>query len=344
MRLEAQAKLGFYPTPPHIVKEILKKIVSVNNETAKVLDPCCGEGEVLKDIKEHFNNVTTYGIELDKERYKISLPKVDNMLNCNSLTEISITNHVFDILWENPPYDYDVKDNELTSERLEKKFLQAHMKYLKEDGGLLIYIIPLGILKKVSGILQKLKHLCVISFPENDYKVFKQIIVMGFTTKKITSELLLQNKMYLDKIINIDIEEGYKYLPNIYDFHTIYEIQGSNAEIKTWVTTHIDPDDAYEKIKSSNLYTIFHNITEVKEINMIQPLTELSNGHTGMLIAAGVIDGLIDNKKELIVIKGSVSSTLKVTEDTQERVVKRTQYQTKINAINLTTKQFIEVI
>ena len=58
MRLAAQAKGGFYPTPPRVVDLIAELIhtpsgsYNLGRETLRILDPCCGAGEALAQLAE----------------------------------------------------------------------------------------------------------------------------------------------------------------------------------------------------------------------------------------------------------------------------------------------------
>ena len=50
MRLEAQAKAGFYPTPPNVVDIIKTWIGEKKPDLRRLLDPCCGTGEPAAGI------------------------------------------------------------------------------------------------------------------------------------------------------------------------------------------------------------------------------------------------------------------------------------------------------
>jgi type I restriction-modification system DNA methylase subunit len=50
MRLEAQAKAGFYPTPPKVVEIIQTWIGEKKPGLRRLLDPCCGTGEPAAQI------------------------------------------------------------------------------------------------------------------------------------------------------------------------------------------------------------------------------------------------------------------------------------------------------
>lgn len=67
MRLEAQAKAGFYPTPPEVV-EILKTYIGEKKAGPKrLLDPCCGTGEPAVEIAT-VADCDAYGVEIHTGR------------------------------------------------------------------------------------------------------------------------------------------------------------------------------------------------------------------------------------------------------------------------------------
>ena len=61
MRLAAQAKGGFYPTPPRVVDLIADLINTTagayhrGRNTLRILDPCCGAGEALAQLAERLD-------------------------------------------------------------------------------------------------------------------------------------------------------------------------------------------------------------------------------------------------------------------------------------------------
>ncbi len=72
MRLEAQAKAGFYPTPPEIV-EIIRTWFGRENDgvTRRLLDPCCGTGEPAARIAAAAG-CEAYGVEINTERAQLA--------------------------------------------------------------------------------------------------------------------------------------------------------------------------------------------------------------------------------------------------------------------------------
>lgn len=345
MRHAGQAKLGFYPTPKIVVEDVIR-ILDIE-PGAKILDPCCGEGEALRLIKTNFSETITYGVELDKARSEIASNQVDHCLNCDAIGEVRITNGVFDLLWENPPYDNDVRDENEKSNRLESKFLENHLKYLKDKGGVLVYIIPLNVLCQVSTRLLKLADLKVLAFPKAEYEVYKQIVIIGRTTKDITSCLLTSNKAYIEKIIaEVPVEDAYNYLETTSSCDVVYKVASSNHELKTFYTSRIDPEESMKLIAYSTINRTFLSFTQTQGITSIRPMAELTEGHLAMLIAAGMMDGLLDANGEKFVVKGFVDKKFKErTEYEKDKsvTIRKTLYKVVINAINLTTKEFVEI-
>ena len=71
MRLAAQAKMGYYPTPSSVVSLISNILVRQPLGKIRIIDPCAGQGTAQKELGESLK-AETYGIELDRERGKIA--------------------------------------------------------------------------------------------------------------------------------------------------------------------------------------------------------------------------------------------------------------------------------
>ena len=146
MRLAAQAKGGFYPTPPRVVDLIAELIHTPSGaynrgrETLRILDPCCGAGEALAQLAEGLDRpnaipIETYGVELHRDRAQEAEERLDHAL-ASDLFATSVANGAFGLLLLNPPYDYDSEDK-----RTEHAFLTHTTRYLA-DSGLLVFIVP----------------------------------------------------------------------------------------------------------------------------------------------------------------------------------------------------------
>ena len=147
MRLEAQAKGGYYPTPDRVVDLIADVIRTPKGnyygagETLRILDPCCGAGDALYRLAEGLNrpdavSIETYGVELHRDRAEEAAHRLDRTL-ASDLFATSIANGAFGLLYLNPPYDFDSGGDK----RVEHAFLTQTTRYLAESG-LLVFIVP----------------------------------------------------------------------------------------------------------------------------------------------------------------------------------------------------------
>ena len=141
MRLAAQAKGGFYPTPIRVIELILQLIApqraslgrGAAPQTLRLLDPCCGAGEALsvvaRELRRHTRLVVeTFGVELHQERSSVAEQTLGHVL-ATDIFRCSIANRAFSLLWLNPPYDHDSEDK-----RTEHSFLTQCSRYLAPDG------------------------------------------------------------------------------------------------------------------------------------------------------------------------------------------------------------------
>ena len=138
MRLAAQAKGGFYPTPPRVVDLVAQLLYgsrgrSRSVDTLRVLDPCCGAGDALAQFADLLRDrstvpVETCGVELHRERAEQAAQVLDRALACD-LFATSIANNAFGVLLLNPPYDWDKEDK-----RVEHAFLTHTTRYLTDGG------------------------------------------------------------------------------------------------------------------------------------------------------------------------------------------------------------------
>ena len=138
MRLAAQAKGGYYPTPDRVVDLIAELIHTPNGnyyrnaETIRILDPCCGAGDALQRLAENLDrpnsmSIETYGVELHRDRAEEAEKALHRTL-ASDLFQTSIANGAFGLLLLNPPYDWDSEDK-----RVEHAFLTQTTRYLGRE-------------------------------------------------------------------------------------------------------------------------------------------------------------------------------------------------------------------
>ena len=183
MRLAAQAKGGFYPTPPRVVDLVAQLLYGARGrarsaDTLRVLDPCCGAGDALAQFADLLRDrstvpVETCGVELHRERAEQAALVLDRALACD-LFATSIANNAFGALLLNPPYDWDKEDK-----RVEHAFLTHTTRYLT-DGGLLLFIVPKQRLAVSARYLSShYRDLRCWAFPTPEREVFDQVALVG---------------------------------------------------------------------------------------------------------------------------------------------------------------------
>lgn len=351
-RLASQAKMGFYPTPNKVVEQIRELIQF--SEGSRCIDTCCGKGEALEILTKDYP-VETYGIELDKERSKEAKSRLNHVLNCDSLYETYITNNAFDLLFLNPPYDWEIKEEESDDAiKTEKKFLQFHLRFLNSKG-LLVYIIPFTSLRYTYRLFLKFKDLRVLAFPEDEYKKFKQVVVIGKSSSISGPDVINANKAMLQNIIKyVDPETAYNSLWTTEtilhsDYRPFYVVEKNNVELKNFLSTRIDPEEVFDDVQKSPLYSEFEKQLTVKKVENIRPLSMLRNGHLAMLLASGVMNGKLENEKYSLVVKGNIERFMEQSIEEEEEdmgakiITETTRYKVQVRVLNLKTLEFMNI-
>ena len=334
MRLAAQAKMGYYPTPASVVSRISDILVREGTGTIRLLDPCAGEGHALKHIGESLNG-ETYGIELDKERGRRAR---ENLTQCliTDYETTRISNQAFSLLYLNPPYDWAIKNDEVSaSERYERTFLRNTIKYLISNG-ILVYLIPQSRLDKgIATILSyRLKDVRVFRFPDEDYRSFKQVVIFGVVKKRPEPDDELGR--YLK-----EAGQGQTIIPSLDNADCTYTVPVSPF-VKTFLfrTTQIDPQELALEIEQHGLRgTIDRMVSPLSLSERIQPIMPLRHGHLAQLLACGMMNGVVVDKEgdNPLLVKGITKKVVDIRtehEDGKERVIETDRIVITINAIN----------
>lgn len=152
---EEKLRGGFY-TPEPIAEFILKWAVN-GNENYDILEPSCGDGAFLKEIKKNkFKYHSITAIEFDKiEAQKACNVRLSNtaVLNEDFFAYSNSTGDKFDLVIGNPPYiRYQYFDKEQRTEA-EKIFAKAGLKYSKLTNAWVSFVVGSSLLLKEVGKL-----------------------------------------------------------------------------------------------------------------------------------------------------------------------------------------------
>lgn len=339
-RIASQAKMGYYPTPPEIVKHVRNALSLQSPGAFRFLDTCCGEGEALNVLATGLSpEVETFGVELDESRLKKSSQKLNNVVWGDALTELRVILKAFSLLWLNPPYDWDSEGGG----RLETRFLEAHLKYLAH-GGWLVFVIPFQALKFAKETLAKLSNLQVYAFPQPQWFLFKQLVVMG--QKHPTLRKAEQLSMLADIAFLAD-EDAWERLPKTSEMLAgSIEVSPSPEGRITFSSERLEMEKAAELVERSPLWKDLQVLTDAKALHHISPLAPLRQGHQAMLLAGGFMNGEVASNGRHLVIKGSVNKKSEVnTEVTDTHRVRtcKEKFQIVIRAIDLDTKEIFAI-
>ena len=343
MRLAAQAKGGYYPTPERVVDLIADLIHTPSGyyyrerESLRILDPCCGAGDALQRLVEGLSRpnalaMETFGIELHRDRAEEAEARLDHVLAAD-LFATSIANGAFGLLYLNPPYDYDSEDK-----RTEHAFLTQTTRYLADDG-LLVFIVPRQRLAVSARYLSThYGRMRCWAFPDPERQVFDQVALFGFRKTDPVPDATAES-MVLEWAVGE---------PEPLRSHAYTEFTPSTTPVGDilFTTRTVDPVAAAAEARRSGLWTS----TEITDTlwpasdSRTRPLMPLRRGHMAMLVAAGFLNNLVlEAGDRRILVKGRTSKEMVMVEDAPEKEVHREKLNTTVVALDLDDGQIEDI-
>ncbi len=325
-RLNSIAKGGYYPIPPHVTNLALCHLTAPFG--GRVLDPCAGKGKALYDLSVGLG-LEPYGAELNLDRGREAHTLINDMINPDSawrktlrhqdrgmsrfvkedFQNIQTPKASMQLLYLNPPYDWDQKDG-----RLEYTFLKRATYWL-QPGALLVFVIP----QHVIGHHNILDYLAswyddvhVHKFPDPDYDTFKQVILFGVKKNKQTA-VNREIKDRLNKIAAADPKQLTTLGTERAKAVTQYKLPRPKIQQIKFSGLYINPQEAaleldlYGNHNSQEYLGLFDPKTLVNK----RPLMPFKIGHLGALVSAGGLNNAkLDNGNECILISGRVRKEL----------------------------------
>ena len=343
MRLAAQAKGGFYPTPDRVVDMIADLIHTPssynhrNVETLRLLDPCCGAGEALAQLAERMDRpnaqpIETYGVELHRDRAEEAARRLHRALAAD-LFATSLANGAFGLLLLNPPYDWDSADK-----RVEHAFLTHCTRYLA-DGGLLVFIVPRQRLAVSARYLSThYGRMRCWAFPNPEREVFDQVVLFGYRKTDPVPEAHAEKRV-------LEWAYGEPEILRSYPYPEFSPPTTPSGDI-LFATRTVDPVAAADEARRTGLWAS----TEITDTlwpardNRTRPLMPLRRGHMAMLVAAGFLDNLtLEADGRRILVKGRTSKTMKLVEDSPQKEVHRERLKTTVVALDLDDGEITDI-
>lgn len=281
MRLAGIAKAGYYPAPPEAVASIFPHVLRGDGPVA-IADPCCGEGEALKQWADYLqcDPSSVYGIEIELERSEASkglLPGSNILAPCSTFCA-GCRPGSLGFIWCNPPFDV-VSGGGM---RQEVKFLHHVTPWLCLDG-IMAFVCPESVAWSASVVTHFLafySDVRVVPFPA-DHRPYNEVVVIG---RKTTFDSPPQS--WITEVMHAK-HYGMREIPL-----TIPSTKGPGS---SWRKVFPELEELQALIKSSPLNEL---LQPTKDVELPSPPLELGKGHLAMLLAAGVLDGIVRPKNE----------------------------------------------
>ena len=343
MRLAAQAKGGYYPTPDRVVDMVADLIDTPygyhfhNGDTLRILDPCCGAGDAVGRLARRIQQansvlVETYGVELHSERAEEAARRLHRTLSAD-LFRTSIANGAFGVLYLNPPYDFDAEDK-----RTEHAFLVHTTRYLAEEG-VLVFVVPRQRLAVSARYLSThYRRIRCWAFPQPEREVYDQVALLAYRKADPSP----------DPYAEARIRQWVNGEPEPLRFQRYAEFTSPTMPQGDilFATRTVDPVSAAAEARRSGLWTN----TEITDslwparVERARPLMPLRRGHMAMLVAAGFLDNLcLESEGSRILVKGRTSKTMEMVEDSPEREVHREKLSTTVVALDLASGHITDI-
>ena len=278
-RGESKRKMGYYRTPPSIVRLIVSNISWTDG--AAICDPFAGYGLSMKEMAEQSGvDCSTRGNELNVERYSGLCGNVDNALTgAAEFLDLQEPDSGFSVLLYNPPYD------KVLNERLENKYIEIATRLLA-PGGVLVAVIPEKVAKGwtwLYGLIADYVHIATRRFPQPEYERFKQAVV--FAVKR--DEQPYDAASYVKRL-----ENELKYdMPQLAASEFNINLPAVNSP--GMISNMPLPAETLAAVEQQTLLKskMWRKITQPERGSVFRPLQDPQPGHVAQLLAAGMLDG-----------------------------------------------------
>jgi hypothetical protein len=293
MRQAAQVKLGYYPIPPSQMAKIAGRLHAPDPEHTTVLDPCCGEGDALKQLGELLGlperNLHACELsDLRTERAKALMPDATfpalpdqeegtKVFHGCAFSGLSCTYNSFSCVYLNPPFDDELGGGR----REELTFLQLATNLLMTGSGVLVMVAPFKVFNQNRDVCRFLDcHyeepvLCTFDFHE---RRFHEAVLFARKRKTvIAAETDEQKAMTLDmwrpQNWTRPIENGPE-----------WTLPVPKHPVRRFDKNAFTPDELIAAIRGSKLNRLFLPPVDPP---LKRPGMKLGPGHQALLVTAG---------------------------------------------------------
>jgi predicted RNA methylase len=329
MRLAAQAKAGFYPAAPEAIRELVKHLRPIHIppdrtkfDAINILDPCAGEGLALGQIGAALglDARQIYAVELDAartERIKANIPGL-NLLGPASFLGVQITGFSFGLAYVNPPFD-----DELGGGRREEQAFAERATRMLVSKGVLVLVCPSTALAGNRSFVEFLdshyEESALYKFPDG-FRPYRELVFVGKKRKQEIPRETLQEQGQLHKMqlhhgwyFNLDALPALGHVQPKSWSSNGYPSSDCEDEIRVWDIPASWKPHTFKKTAFTDLelIAVVHSsplnalLEEVIVPPPQAPPLPLDKGHLGLILASGMLDGVVEGPHGVHVVRGS---------------------------------------
>lgn len=284
MRPEARRRLGYYPCPPAAI-DVLCSFLEVPHDpsTVHICDPCAGEGHALGQIAAHLQvpPANVWAIELDGargQRIRETIPEAKLLSPC-SYFDAGIRSRAFSLIYCNPPFD----DSAVVGRRIEQQFLERVAWHLVPHG-VLAFVAPEYVIREapfINVMREWFYDVFAVRWPaaiaQNN-----ELFVLGKAREHFNA----------DSSVSASGPKQALSLPK------------APGAARKWAKEGLTPEELEQALANSPLEA---RIRPPAASKLASPPLELRTGHLALLLASGVLDGIVSPPgEEPHIVRGTV--------------------------------------
>ncbi len=336
MRLAAEVKLGYYPTPQPIADILAGAFLPpLDDQPSTAFDPFCGTGAAIAA----FPASLTLGSDLDAERIREASTRLTETLHADAWA-LKPRTHSTSLLLLNPPY----MEDPASRERQEIRAVNAFTPWIHAKGYVVLIAPRKVVLEARYTIDRQWTVLACWRFPDPDYAAFGQIIVVAqprrthdpendwnfWLTRERPPAAPPSDTTWNDRQgpawprpLPDTLSPQWR-LPPALGFH----LTASRPRVDQLVPL-LEHTPAWETLK---VQTAPMDTLDLKS-PIHTPLT-LHRGHLATLLTAGKLTGAIGTGDQRHLVRGRTIPYTVITHETEATRVEETRYRIEITSVH----------
>ncbi|RCW66236.1 DUF6094 domain-containing protein [Pseudorhodoferax soli] len=317
-------KAGYYPTDEVTLERVIGMLRCTGPGPFRLLDPCCGEGTALADVRHGLLHtagtaddepasrtidIEALGVEFDRERAWHAKQVLGRVIHAD-FHDVVIKARSIGLLFLSPPYGFGVADqangkagdaDAEKAERLERTFLFKSTPLLA-NGGILVFIVPHYALddEMRSHLARNYQDVRVFMAPEQR---FRQCVVVGRRRKagnpsKAVQDMLARAQASVDgaAVLPEEWTDAPYLVPSVADQEFTFHAVRIDAE---------QLGDELQRYRGHLLWQAFATHFRQTTGACRPPLREMTPWHMALALAAGQITGRFESEDgRVFLLKG----------------------------------------